>query len=821
MNKIFTLVLLTSILSACGGGGSGSSSSSGTVSGLEMPSNLSVVASADASGSGTPVAALFNDAGTDYSSDVAQVHVYDASMESLQTVNMILCLMEQTRATEMVNQGSYIALVNENKCETGGNKSSGGTGGGQSTGSGSSEQTAKFNKWTITSTRADNSSPQIVKIWVPGEANATDPMDGQNILVEVTVSEGVSATRPFGSFVMNFAGVVDAALVGGTPGSYETTMAGTLQTVDNSLGQPQFQFINVGGKAVNAMITDFTMTQKANVVLDDTSSTGGVAHTSSVDGFDQDTSGTIDPSESRQTDFAIAFNADNFLRGKDDDGVTGIDSYACTSRTSLDEHVWRYNLYHAADGTFNGATVTGGQLVELNSGFPFTYSGGFGHVGYWGVWTENGDALADGTTITKETFGDSAAAENYTVNVSPGKLWRRTRVASSFANFVGMELNWWGDPSDPFCTGGCANQGDYRVTVLDETSSGAGDYKVVATNPLTFGENGPQLGTALSPQPDITPANNSDQLWMNSDALGGSVVVKTAEVVFFKEEMVSPGETSLNGLNLTCFERCPRGDIASSASQETDLFHDLDSGAGVNINNPDSSGTASNRTYTLTVANGKMTLADDTLASQSVDVPAGVDWTAFTEDWYQWGVQSGDMVTTTDADGFNDWFEVFNATTTYRWETGTNNWNQNVSVSGTGGVVSFDKPLQMTYQYALGDDPNGDNFAAGSPFLLEYGGPGELWGFPWEDDGTGRWYSALTLKDGITLTDGTNNFKLRGMEKEQTMRDVARSPGCDALNVDTVLSLALPTAVAGTPSFAWGEMPTVTDAPAVIEGELQ
>jgi hypothetical protein len=819
MKKIFPLVVLTSILTACGGGGGGTGGGGGAVSGLEMPANLSVVASQNGSSGGARMLsnrALYNDAGTDYSTDVAQVSIYDASMESLQTVNMILCVMGQTRATEMVNQGAYIALVNEDKCDTGGNESSGGSGGAQSTGSGASDQTAKFNKWTINSTRADNSSPQIVKIWVPGEANASEPMDGQDILVEVTVNEGVSATRPFGSFVLNFVGVVDPSALGLPPGNLITTMTGTLQSVDNTQGQPQFQFINLAGNAANSMISQFTMMQKANVVLDDASSTGGVAHTSDYEGFDQDMSGTIDPSESRQTDFAVAFNAANFLRGIDDDGISGIDSTVCTSRTDLNEHVWRYNLYHGADGTFNDNDVTGGQLVELDSGFPFTYSDGFGYVGYWGVWTEDGGTLADNTQITKQTFGSSVAAEDYTVNVSPGKLWRRTRETSSFANFVGMELSWWGDPADPFCQSGCMSQGDHRVTVQDD---GMGGYNVVATDSLTWGDNGPEL-TPLSSVADITPTNTWDQLWMNSDALGGSVVVKTAEVVFFKEEVVSPSETGLSGITLTCFERCPRGDIASDASAETDLFHDLDSTAGVNIFNPEANGIATSRTYTLTVANGKITLADDTLSGQSVGVPASVDWTVFAEDWYQWGVQSGDMVTAVNIP--SNWYEVSDATTTYRWETGTNNWNQNVSVTGTGGIVNFDKPIQMTYQYVLGDDPNGDNFTAGTTFLLEYGGPGELWGFPWEDaDGDGRWYSALTLKDGVTLTDGTNSFRVRGMEKEQTMSDVALS-NCSTLDVDNVLStLSLPTAVSGTPSFAWGDKPTVTDAPAVIEGELQ
>jgi len=46
--------------------------------------------------------------------DPVHAYVYDASMQSLDTVNMILCLMEQTRASDMVNQGAYIALVNGN-----------------------------------------------------------------------------------------------------------------------------------------------------------------------------------------------------------------------------------------------------------------------------------------------------------------------------------------------------------------------------------------------------------------------------------------------------------------------------------------------------------------------------------------------------------------------------------------------------------------------------------------------------------------------------------------------------------------------------------
>jgi hypothetical protein len=73
----------------------------------------------------------------------------------------------------------------------------------------------------------------------------------------------------------------------------------------------------------------------------------------------------------------------------------------------------------------------------------------------------------------------------------------------------------------------------------------------------------------------------------------------------------------------------------------------------------------------------------------------------------------------------DQWWSLFdNAEVTYRWETGMNPWNRTVSIIDSNGRNrSFDKPLQFKYSYTAGDDPNGDNFQNGAPFLLEYGGP--------------------------------------------------------------------------------------------------
>ena len=107
-------------------------------------------------------------------------------------------------------------------------------------------------------------------------------------------------------------------------------------------------------------------------------------------------------------------------------------------------------------------------------------------------------------------------------------------------------------------------------------------------------------------------------------------------------------------------------------------------------------------------------------------------------------------------------------------------------------------------------------------FMLQYGGVGELWGFPWvEVMETRRWQSSVTLADGVQLTDGTNTFLVKAMEKQQTLQD--DNANCGSLDISTVFTdVSLPNAASiGAVSFTLAAKPVVTDAPAVIEGELQ
>ncbi len=801
------------------GGGSGGTV---TVSGLELPKEMDVVTAVDTTSTAAVHTSTMADtsgfaATADYNLDTTRIFAYDPSMEPLDTVNMILCLMDQTKASDMVNKGAYIALVNQDACEEGSNQSSGGAQQGQSD---NASQVKRLNRWTIVSTRADDTSPMLVKIWVPGKPGATNPGDAQRIMVELTATEGVSDTKPFGAFSMNYLGIVDTSLMGDPNGGDVPMMKGMLATVENTQNQPQFKHIELDGKALDATLgIPWGQESAANVVLNDAAGTGGVARTFSHQ---------MDPMGDQYGSFAVAFNATNLLRGEDTNQDDVADSTTCLSRVNFNTQIWRYNLYHMADGTFHGAAVTAGQRVELNGGFPFHFtksdgSEAHGYLGYWGPWVDDGSSLADGTTIVRDTFDGSGTSTSYTVHVSPGKLGRHSSHTAGIDKLVGQQLWYWTPyPLQPGNSGydaSLANQMDWVVEVNPTT------YAFEITGAVAWGENGPQV-TDLATPIDITPTQDGDQINFRSDALGGDVVyvhdstvaASSRQVTYFVREDVLPDDATLfasgSSVSLTCYDRCIKGGLTQTdvdaMSSEQDLFYTTMDWT---------TGQVTPHTYTLTSSGGTLTLSD----SNGVVSLDGLDLSSLGIDW---GMETGDMVV--DASTVTDPWMIYTLPEIYRWSTGSGDWDHLVTVvDDTGAPVTFDQPLHFNYTLEAADEENGDpNGLAGSVYLLDYAGPNDFGGFPWiEDPVTHRWYSQVTLKSGVLLTDiDGNQYVVKQLEGEQAMKEDS-SGGCSSLNVDSLFTdpaLTLPTVDdIGTISFTWADKPEVTDPPAVIEGEVQ
>ena len=377
-------------LTACGGGGSGGSAA---IVGLEPPAAMEVITVDTQGGAPATVAAraIVDFApDCDYNTDASREHVWDPAIRPIATINEILCYMSQTGAADMVNTGPYNAQLDEARCQTGSDPSS------SSEGQSSGGNAVQPSIWVVDSTRADNDSPQLVDIWVPGDNQG----GAGHIYVQCTINAGPTTANPYGDFFMNFAGTPD---VGGdidNPNEW-----GTLSTTDASGAQTGFSFYQSHGDVNQVPAQGEGAETTAVTVQFNADQTAGQARLSRLYRYNDPMGGDTGI---QSEEFLLDVAGDEVLR------QLGNDVPQCYSRTQFNYNTYRYNLYE-----LDGASA--GQRVELNSGFPIRKNGYYGWLGYWGVWMPPAADLQNGDIVERVEYG-SATASNYTIVQAPGKL---------------------------------------------------------------------------------------------------------------------------------------------------------------------------------------------------------------------------------------------------------------------------------------------------------------------------------------------------------------------------------------------------------------
>jgi len=784
LTKIFKLSPLSLlVLAACGGGGSDSPTivedppvqedpvvnPPAEVTGLTTPEIISIVTD---SADGTPgmqktaAANAFDDAGTDYTTDKTRAYVWDESMGPMQMVNQILCYVGQTRADQLVNQ-TYTALVDTARCERDEEDSDDM---GQSSGNAETE----YQLWTIESTRETNDSPQRVRIWVPSEdSDSDDPMDQQSILVDVTIASSPSDELPFGDFNMSWKGVVDMN------GNEMSTMQGTIQTVENQDGKLQFMFYN--GSDMPGM--DFSFSEAANVILDDADGTSGIGKTATH---------RADPFFEFHSEFSVAYDPSRFLRGKDENEDGLPDAQLCNDRLNMDENVWRYNLYHQDSG----------DRVEMNSGFPFTAEVAGdqldGYISYWGMWLPGDVDRSSIQTITRHDYSGEGNNAVYDVIHTPGKLIKRSKSTIPLADLDGTHFNYW-------------DNGEYLVeyTTDAELNDGriAGDAGFFKIAEISFNEGERQ----------VTPIDpifiDSDFMHFWSESLGGSIAYDSfadpLNIVAFQEEFISGTDGSLFGsatvAQLDCYNDCLKAGITAEQL----------AGIGESPYYPNSEDP------TIPAVTYSFSASDLTLRDPEGNAVAMLDGENAAD---MWGMHSGAMVlagTVLD----NPW-DTYNQEVSFVWETGPNDWNKMTFIreQGAAEFVQFDRPMQFLYTHSNDNDRNSaDSQYAGQSYLLEYGGPGDLWGFP-ELENDQRHMRAFSLADGSALSNQSGDYVVKATELEKRMKALAVeacTTGDNAMTLNDALSIELPTSADVAPiNFGLSDKPVVTDSPRVVGGEI-
>lgn len=793
--KLLMILFLAMSLSACfsssdsgdddpppedGGddGDDGDDDDGGGAGGLEPPSDLSVIMPGDdGDGDGAPMAenevvldpADF-DSDSDYHTDEASVWVHDVAAEPLEMANMLLCAMQNTQAGELVNEDAYLALQEVDACETGER--------GQSGAGDDDDDGTSFEEWTVLSEREDAESEHVVQFWFqPGAQDAAGTVQ-ENIMGELTITEGVSESNPIGQF--------EAAFRSEDPDFGIDVLYGSLETIETDDDSLQFEF--------RLQTTDatwdhggFAMDQWVHVRFDDPDGDSGTAR--SYFHFEDDNTGH---EETRQ--FDLATDDGKMLREDSESG-----EQFCADRSDPDDRVWNYNLYHSEDGEFRGREVSAGERVDLTSGKSFRFEDNGdeyrGYLDYYGVWVQGADEDIDLDGETVFT-GGGENREEYTMEVLDGRMASRTRDDISFQGLQGEPLFWFDHSAEQ----------EFLVEIDKD------DYDLIKTHAVDWTDDGPEF-TEIDDE-DITP-NDGEQIILFSDSLGDlfythedALPSEDREFAYFNEGQVTTGEdeelfSDNNTVTLWCQWDCLKGGLSQEDIDDEnpdDYYHDMaDPGGGP---------------FEYQIDAETLELVDMENGSQPVVSLRGLD----IPDGHM--LQHGQHLTlvTTDYEGEDD-YQM--APTSFTWVTGHKaRDHRHEMVDADGEAVRIEAPLHFVYTHNVDNDANERSSHDGRQMMLHYEG-NHLHGFPWEEDDTGRWYSPVTLADGTPLSAEGNDFVVQALEIEQALNESPDACGDLQGDLPSEEDLPEPDEPEDGVSFDWDDMPEVDGDPRVIDGDLQ
>lgn len=806
--------------SDAGGTTTPSVSITGTVA---LPEQMSLVTAQDDSSSASNLVlsrsvgdakAVFDTSGlasdSDYASAKQNVYVWLDAVEPISFIDSLLCFTNQSQPLAMVGEGDYISWNDASRCF----EDKGGEGGGDDQGSG--EQVQQFVTIVGNSAQASDDDPLIYRGWVEDYAGQSGEGGGPTgIKIRGEVRQTPTEDNPFGEFTLTY-GLLPSI----SSAEADNQGFGEVTSSETTGGGASFTLYQEDNQ--NEQGTDYTCITSASVDYNEATETG-LART----GRECAPSAGGDVVAERSGAFALAVNSDYVHMAKAPT-YAAIESESfgeqvCLARESFNNVVWNYSIYNKADGS--AVDVNSGMQIKVdgNGAGDGADSDGFeswGHIGYWGAWREDGQSFADGETVQQATFDDTVGA-NFTVKVAPGRLVKNTVESLNLSTLDGVSFSTWMYEGDTYLLSantdfnGDADTMDGFEVILEANSTNDG-FEV--TGIRTFTDNGEEI-TAVNPAVAV-PLNSNIVLNMWSRQLGGNVryLAGASAIRFFTRNFVNGGETATGELfdgttavTLKCFDRCldagiTAADVDGNAEQQ-DVFVS------------DSFSTAQD--YAFAQADLTLKISTDAVAFADAVTKSDVE----NSQYWNWGLHSGPMITSTvaTAESITTAGELYAAiesndvTEFYVWETGLEHWQQQmVLINGSNEVVSFDPPVTIKYTHATANDRNGDASQDGKVFLLEYGGKGQLWGLPSEEN-NGRWGPLINLKDG-TILGASDQYIIKANDVEQRM-EVVDAANCSDLPLDAP-SQSVPTEITGD-VFGIGTMPDISDEPpSVVDGEL-
>jgi hypothetical protein len=736
-----------------------------------------------------------------YFTDAQSSHVQDATSESIGQVNMIACVMASMRPDALVNQGAYVALIDQNKCDSAKSGSSDSSGG---------SQAPNYMTAVVQSTRASNTDPMLVSAWISINQQNT-PV---TVFAHISATEAPSSSNPYGVFRLDYCGKPSSG------GSSGCAMNGYMQGGNGTLAY--YETDNNGGSGG----TQVTALQLSSVGT--SSGSGSLSVTQTYN------------NQTQNQAFDFAYDASYFLR--QDNGSGG----QCFSRDATDPatglSVWRYGLYDSSTG----------ERINRNSGFPIQYTAGGttnqGYVGYYGLSAQAGaPAPADGSTVQKVDYQTGGATTaTYTVVSKAGRLVRYTKQTTTLALIDQLQLNVF---VNAVGSSGLPTANTQYVLNWDEASQ-----QFIVTGQMQCGQNGCQTAS-LTPTVSVDPSfwvSTGLQGW--SQSLGGGDVfvalnnvgspVDTTAVIYHTQDLVYPDDSNLPAA-LYCVSNCPTASSLQSYFTQS----------GSSVASPYV--TATFNSWQPTATPVQYSLSGNVLLDGTSTSVVFTDTNAYQQyPQYQNGVMSGRLVADLSAAQCNtnpvqycDW-TMNNAGVYYQWQTGPNSWDQFTALKDANNAfVHFDAPLNVKFVVPANSDivdalPYGKY--AGTTMVLQYGDFGDLWGIPGScvssvtnqtvactNDPTVRYVPAFAIPFDaqlgvVTSSAGgtTSTYLVKWLDREIRFAQKSLTTCTAPPESLTTTTATLPTAAnlqdpSNSSSTVYnGTEPSITSAPRVIQGQV-
>jgi hypothetical protein len=713
-----------------------------------------------------------------YVDDAQNTWVQDRVGDRIGTVNMIMCIMSSLRPDALVNQGAYVALVDQGKCEGRGDSSKS-----TSTNAGASNAT-NYMSATVVSEQATSADPLTVKIWLHEEEDHGSGPEKMTIYVYIVATEGKSETQPNGLFSMYFCG---------TPDGLNTCMfRGTLKSDGTGLS---FYQAESGGGGGGGGSSETNLKLQSNPNTD-----SGLGRVQGTEG-------------GNPYAYTFAFDGNYFHRS---DGSA--DECFARDRTLADTSTWSYGVYNA----------DGSRLDVTNPGFPVKYVSGantyYGFWSFWGLWLPDSALATVGSsgTLTRQVNNVDVPL---TVVRRGGKLWKLTKHQTTLGAFKNVSMMYW----SPNAIGSGPSNTNYELQWDGSTLNAIGYQQCSPGNPCSQTAFVTPVGldaTALASLHIKTLP-----IFFPSGGGNGAVLVPAsgnfsgADVVTYRtREVVEP---SAPDVALNCIGMCPKTgtNLVSGGNLATSPFQDAGSWGPTNTR------------YAYTWQAGMLSdgggNADASAASKD---SMGMNQWGLTSGSM---VTDSDLPSIRcDANGqantggtYYCQHLVDQASVIYQWETGPNQWNRYFGATG----VTIDPPraLSFTAQASPANISAADvSKFDGNTVQLQYNGFGQLQGIPGAcvNPDTNqpatcgpntRWVPAFDIRDGSSVSDGASEFYVKYLQRELRL---GRTSCASAPSLTAASSLTLPdsTAYDVNPMTTIGSEPTpASSKPKVIDGIVQ